>query len=276
MKNIEKEKRKYLLNNGDKNKHSHLIIIIDNSEAIPVQITRYVGRDENIRDVLFQYTCNHNLEISDIYNYDMNLEVQINENKPYHIEVPYNKMNEALEFAKKKHEGQVRKDGSPYIYHPIKVAETIKKYFPNHDKLNELITAAYLHDVIEDTDTTIDEIRKKFGNYVAYLVNGVTNNEIQKNKMGKTNYLCNKMVHMDNDVLNLKLCDRLANVLDLENANQEFIEKYGTETTIILNYLLNNKKLTNTQIKLAKSINYQVNNLRQKKIIQLTKKLKYS
>lgn len=269
---MEKERRKYLLNKGNKNQHSHLIIIIDRSDYIPEEITRYVKRNEDIKNILFQYVCNPNLEIWNIYNYDMDLETQINEDKPYHVVAPYNKMNEAYNFAKQKHKGQVRQDGSAYIYHPIKVVEIIKNYFSNHPKINELITAAYLHDTIEDTDTTINEIKQKFGEYVAYLVNGVTNDENMKNVMGKTNYLCDKMLNMDEDILNLKLCDRLANVLDLNTASSDFVEKYGIETTIIINYLLANKTVTDIQREIIKRINEQINNLRKQKILKLAKK----
>lgn len=268
---MEKERRKYLLSNGNKNKHSHLIIIVDRSEFIPEQITRYVDRNEDIKNVLFQYVCNPNLDIWNIYNYDMDLDVQINESRPYHIVAPYNKMNDAYIFAKQKHEGQVRKDGNAYIHHPIKVAELINKYFSNHLKINELISAAYLHDVVEDTDTTIDEIKQKFGEHVASLVNGVTNNKKQKNIMGKTNYLCKKMLNMDDDVLNLKLCDRLANVLDLNNAPVDFAEKYEIETIVIINYLLTNKTVTDIQREIIKEINVHINNLRNSKILKLSK-----
>lgn len=268
---MEKERRKYLLSKGNKSKHSHLIIVVDRSEYIPEEIIRYVERNEDIKNIIFQYVCNPNLDIWNIYNYDMDLGVQINESRPYHMTAPYNKMNDAYNFAKKQHEGQIRQDGSSYINHPIKVAEIIKKYFPKHPKINEFIAAAYLHDVVEDTDTTIDEIREKFGEYVAYLVNGVTNDKKQKDTMGKTNYLCNKMLNMNEDVLNLKLCDRLSNVIDLNNASPDFIEKYEIETTIILNYLLTNKKLTDIQMEIIKIINKQINNLRKQKILKLTK-----
>lgn len=82
------------------------------------------------------------------------------------------------------------------------------------------------------------------------------------------------MLHMDEDVLNLKLCDRLANTLGLCNANKDFAEKYETETTIILNYLLTNKKLTSRE--LTKRINSEINNLRQQNILQLTRNQKHS
>ena len=195
---MEKERRKYLLEGGDKEQYSHLV-----------------------------------------NNYDMDLPKQIDEDKPYHVVVSYHKMQDAYYFAKKKHEGQLRKDGRAYITHPIKVAELVRKYFSSVSHVDELVAAAYLHDTVEDTDTTIEEIQEKFGNYVAYLVKGVTNDNQMKHTMGKTNYLCNKMLHMDEDVLNLKLCDRLANVLDLRDASPKFIEKYELETIVIINYYFN-------------------------------------
>lgn len=266
---MEKERKRFLLNKGDKNKHSHLVIIVDKSEFIPEEITRYVERTENIKDVLFKYVCNPNLDILYIYNYDMDLETQLSETRPYHITIPYDMTNEAYIYAREKHEGGFRKDGKKYITHPIKVAELVRQYFSKQAHSNELIVAAYLHDVVEDTDATIEDIKRKFGEYVAYLVNSVTNDDEEKNAMGKTNYLCNKILNMNEEPLNLKLCDRLANVLDLENAPIEFAEKYETETTIILDYLLANRKLTNTQMEIVKAINNQINKLRRKKILLL-------
>ena len=266
---MEKERKKYLLNKGNKNIHSHLVIVVDRSEYIPEEIIEYVKRDEDIKNVLFKYICNPNYEIWNIYNYDMDLEKQINERKPYHIIAPYNKMDEAYNVAKKKHEGQTRKDGNPYIVHPLKVAEITKKYFYNHPRINQLITAAYLHDTVEDTDETIDEIKQNFGEYVAYLVAGVTNDEHMKKRMGKTAYLCDKMLNMDEDILSLKLCDRLANILDLTNVPDDFIEKYEIETIVIIDYLLTNRNVNNIQMEIIKEINAQINSLRKAKILKL-------
>lgn len=268
---MEKERRKYLLKKADKKQYSHLIIVIDRSEYISDEIIRYVKRSEDIKDVLFYYICNPKFEIWNVYNYDMDLTEQINETKPYHVVAPYNKMRDAYCFAKQKHEDQRRKDGSAYITHPIKVAELVKNYFFNDPRVNELVTAAYLHDTVEDTDTTIEEIQEKFGNYVAYLVEGVTNDNQMKHMMGKTNYLCNKMLHMDEDVLNLKLCDRLANILDLSNASPEFMEKYEIETIVIINFLLMNADLTATQKEIIKTINEEINRLRKEEIVKLAK-----
>lgn len=89
---MEKERRKYLLSKGDQKKHSHLVIVIDRSEFIPEEIIKYVERNEDIKDVLFPYVCNPNYEIWNVFNYNMDLVSQINEDKPYHIVAPYNKM----------------------------------------------------------------------------------------------------------------------------------------------------------------------------------------
>lgn len=268
---MEIEKRRYLLNKENKKENSHLIILIDRSDYIPEEIIRYVKRNEDIKNVIFEYICNPNLEIWNIFNYDMDIEMQINEEKPYHIMTPYNKMNDAYIFAKQKHKGQIRKDGSPYINHPIKVAELIKKYFKNHKKINELITAAYLHDTLEDTNTSKKEIEEIFGEYVSHLVTGVTNEKQLKRKIGKTNYLCNKIITMDEDTLNLKLCDRLANILDLDKVPEDFKEKYEIETTILINYLLSNKKVTEIQKEIIKDINKKLINLRKQNILRLIK-----
>lgn len=77
----------------------------------------------------------------------------------------------ALEFATNAHSGQTRKyDGRPYIYHPIAVAEILRG-FPHTE---EMIAAALLHDTVEDTPVTIDDIRAEFGDQVADLVGWLT------------------------------------------------------------------------------------------------------
>ena len=62
-----------------------------------------------------------------------------------------NKIEKALEFATQANKGQLRKGGQPYIVHPIRVAENVKR-FKESSELDMLIAAAYLHDTIEDTD----------------------------------------------------------------------------------------------------------------------------
>lgn len=79
---------------------------------------------------------------------------------------------EAFEFARDAHEGQERKgDGSPYINHPIELARLL--HASGHDD-SELLAAAFLHDVVEDSDTTLDEIEETFGSGVHELVRAMT------------------------------------------------------------------------------------------------------
>lgn len=79
---------------------------------------------------------------------------------------------EAYEFAREAHEGQERKgDGSPYINHPTALAELL--HAAGHDD-EELLAATFLHDVVEDTDTTLDEIEEAFGTGVHDLVEAMT------------------------------------------------------------------------------------------------------
>ena len=110
-----------------------------------------------------------------------NIKSSENDNKKernhlYHI--PTDKINEALEYATTLHYGQVRKDNTEYIKHPVRVANYISKL--ELGKLeqyrNLLIACSYLHDTLEDTCATYKDIANKFGNVVASLVLELTNN----------------------------------------------------------------------------------------------------
>ena len=79
-------------------------------------------------------------------------------------------IDRAVEYAAEKHRDQKRKDGSPYIIHPLAVAEIVAETGLDTDA----ILGAILHDCIEDTDSTYDEIARQFGSTVASLVEGVT------------------------------------------------------------------------------------------------------
>ncbi len=79
-------------------------------------------------------------------------------------------------YAIKKHRGQFRKSGEPYYIHPIEVAKIVTDLKLDRDS----IIAALLHDVVEDTNTSLEEIEKKFGKDVAFLVDGLT--KIEKHK----------------------------------------------------------------------------------------------
>ena len=80
------------------------------------------------------------------------------------------KIMRAFEVADKAHEGQMRSSGEKYITHPLAVASILLDYCMDTDT----ICAALLHDVVEDTDVTLEELQKKFGEDVAVMVDGVT------------------------------------------------------------------------------------------------------
>ena len=80
------------------------------------------------------------------------------------------KIVKAYQYALEKHDGQFRKSGEPYIIHPLNVAIILTSVYADSDS----IIAALLHDVVEDTDATLDEVEEMFGPVVRKLVDGVT------------------------------------------------------------------------------------------------------
>ena len=80
-------------------------------------------------------------------------------------------LDKAIQFATKAHEGQTRKyTGEPYIVHPLSVMEIVKTV----DHTEEMLMAAVLHDTVEDTDVTLQDIDREFGPVVAQLVEELT------------------------------------------------------------------------------------------------------
>ncbi len=133
--------------------------------------------------------------------------------KPKHLKF----IRRAFDFAYEKHDGQTRKSRQPYIVHPVAVAITLCDY--RVDAFT--IAAGLLHDVLEDTDTTYDEINKAFGEEVADIVEGVTKLDLLHYKGTKeTQQVRNhqKMVlamAKDIRVIFVKLADRLNNMRTL-------------------------------------------------------------
>lgn len=143
---------------------------------------------------------------------------------------------QATEFATKKHDGQVRKfNGEPYIEHPKRVAWKVFEITHN----DELTAAAVLHDTLEDTDTSLEELVSVFGNKIAYLVMDLTNNKEGMKELGKEVYLTKKMSNLSSNALLIKLADRLDNVSDLSMENETWSRTYATQTKYILDNLCN-------------------------------------
>lgn len=156
----------------------------------------------------------------------------------------------AIRFAAKKHRKQTRSDGTPYISHPVRVAQYIKKYKDSHN-LDALISAAYLHDTIEDTDTTHEDLKKMFGGLVASLVKELTSDEKEIERLGKTEYMSRKMTGMSSWALAIKLADRLDNVQDIATAKTPaWRQKYKKETESVLSRLEKERVLTGSHKKI--------------------------
>lgn len=140
----------------------------------------------------------------------------------------------AFEIANKGHENQKRYSGEPYITHPLSVAI----YLSDLSMDIETITSAILHDLIEDTEITYDDLKKEFGSTVADIVDGVT-------KLDKINYnskeeakadgIRKMVVAMSKDirVLILKLADRLHNIQTIDYLDDWKKERIAEETLYV-------------------------------------------
>lgn len=141
------------------------------------------------------------------------------------------KIMRAYELADKAHEGQMRSSGEKYITHPLAVASILLNFCMDTDT----ICAALMHDVVEDTDVTLDEIQKQFGDDVALLVDGVTKigkvplntkEEQQAENIRKILMAMSKDIR----VIIIKLADRLHNMRTLYARPVEKQRKTSLET----------------------------------------------
>ncbi|WP_088548921.1 RelA/SpoT family protein [Paenibacillus aquistagni] len=149
----------------------------------------------------------------------------------YIKEPDLDRIREAYEFADKAHYGQVRKSGEPYILHPLAVADIVVSMQMDPTS----VVAALLHDVVEDTSVSLEEVREKFGDTCAMLVDGLTKLERirfrSKEEQQNENY--RKMfVAMANDirVIVIKLADRLHNMRTLKFQSEESQRRIAYET----------------------------------------------
>ncbi len=140
-------------------------------------------------------------------------------------------VRDAFAVAESAHEGQMRKSGDPFIEHPVSVAEVLASY-----GLDDVtIAAALLHDVVEDTELSLDDIEQQFGEAVAHLIDGVTKLERIKfgSKAEQQAATIRKMVvamAKDVRVLFIKLADRLHNVKTLDFMSDDAKARIARET----------------------------------------------
>ena len=158
------------------------------------------------------------------------------------IPSPLPATKKALELSLKAHEGQTRKSGEPYIVHPILVAAITARI--SSDEM--MVQAALLHDVVEDTPYTIEDLLEAFGDDVSHMVEGLTKIvEIRDEELvpfGSDERLINSALTFrkmliasikDVRVLVIKLCDRLHNMLTLDALRPEKQKRIAEETIVV-------------------------------------------
>ena len=144
-------------------------------------------------------------------------------------------IREAFDVALEAHRGTYRKSGEPYIFHPLAVA---------HIAAHELglgpssVACALMHDVVEDSDVTLDDIELRFGPKIARIINGLTKISAVHFESGSSVQAENfrKMLLTISDdlrVILVKLCDRLHNMRTLESVPRSTQLKIASETLFL-------------------------------------------
>ncbi|MEU9704156.1 HD domain-containing protein [Streptomyces sp. NPDC047981] len=134
--------------------------------------------------------------------------------RAHHPDADLAVLRRAYVLAESSHRGQFRKSGEPYITHPLAVTLILAELGAETTTL----TAALLHDTVEDTEVTLDQVREQFGDEVAYLVDGVTKVEkIDYGAAAEPETFRKMLVATGNDVrvMSIKLADRLHNMRTL-------------------------------------------------------------
>lgn len=162
-----------------------------------------------------------------VYTIDVLIQKILDDEKQYDL----SKIISAYEYAEKAHDGQYRESGAPYITHPLAVSFILLELGMDTDT----ICAAMLHDVVEDTDISLEDVKKRFGQDVETLVDGVT-------KLGKIPLFTKEeqqaenvrkiLLAMSQDirVIIIKLCDRLHNMRTLGARSAEKQRSTALET----------------------------------------------
>ena len=145
-------------------------------------------------------------------------------------------LTHAIDYATEQHAGQMRQSGEPYISHPLQVAATLIDWGMDIDS----VVAGVLHDTVEDTDSTLEEITELFGKDIAFLVDGVTKvSQARAGMRDLASYLpatrdnLTKLliaVGQDVRVIIIKLSDRLHNMQTLQFKSEGKQKKIARET----------------------------------------------
>jgi (p)ppGpp synthase/HD superfamily hydrolase len=155
---------------------------------------------------------------------------------------------EAIKFIDDRHAGQTRRgSGVPYASHPVAVSYLVAAY-KRSKHLTSLLVAALLHDTLEDTDVTFDELARRFGGFVASLVLELTNDEEEIKRVGKLEYHSRKLLGISSYALYIKLADRMHNISDHPTKNMV------TSTLELMRRLRAGRKLSKGQKEMVAEI----------------------
>jgi GTP pyrophosphokinase len=156
--------------------------------------------------------------------------------EPFYNEDQIRDLERAIDFATEVHKGQKRASGEPYITHPLSVANMLVEWGMD---INSVL-AGVLHDTVEDTEATHEQIEEQFGHDVAFLVEGVT--KVSKARSGMkdlasylpqtTDNLSKLLIAVGQDVrvIIIKLADRLHNLRTLQHLPKEKQSKIARES----------------------------------------------
>lgn len=153
--------------------------------------------------------------------------------RAHHPDADLDLLRRAYVLAESSHRGQMRKSGEPYITHPLAVTLILAELGAETTTL----TASLLHDTVEDTDVTLDQVREEFGEEVRYLVDGVTKLEkVDYGAAAEPETFRKMLVATGNDVrvMSIKLADRLHNMRTLGVMRPEKQERIAKVTKDVL------------------------------------------
>ena len=169
----------------------------------------------------------------------------------YQADADLDKIRKAYAYAEKAHRGQVRISGDAYIIHPLNVAYILTGLHLD----DETICAALLHDVVEDTCATLEEMEAEFGKNIMALIDGVT-------KLGRIEYMSKEDVQLENyrkmflamakdiRVIMIKLADRLHNMRTLKYMREDKRHRIAKETLEVYAPLANRLGISNIKVEL--------------------------
>ncbi|GGW69747.1 kinase [Streptomyces lucensis JCM 4490] len=157
----------------------------------------------------------------------------VDAHRAHHPDADLEPLRRAYVLAESSHRGQMRKSGEPYITHPLAVTLILAELGAETTTL----TASLLHDTVEDTDVTLDQVREQFGEEVRYLVDGVTKLEkVDYGAAAEPETFRKMLVAAGNDVrvMSIKLADRLHNMRTLGVMRPEKQERIAKVTRDVL------------------------------------------